>query len=181
MGDWFQIIVDRDSTEEEAVSVGEDIVKWLIADGIIDADMSECLLGEDLGYPPGPDYRIATGDGDDHWLTLMTNGMEVITGRTVFWGWGDFVLVCDKCATRFEPDEDWGDRVSEWYDRQGPGLISCPQCGHAQSVADWEFDPPWGFGNLGFQFWNWPPLEPSFIDAVTKKLGHRVVFVEGEL
>jgi hypothetical protein len=29
-------------------------------------------------------------------------------------------------------------------------------------LASLEFDPPWAFGNLGFKFWNWPPLEEPY-------------------
>ena len=36
MGDWFQIIVDRDATEEEAPALASSIRDWLISEGIID-------------------------------------------------------------------------------------------------------------------------------------------------
>jgi len=41
--------------------------------------------------------------------------------------------------------------------------------------------PPWGFDNLGFTFWNWPPLAGEFVARVAALLEHRVVVVRGAM
>jgi hypothetical protein len=69
----------------------------------------------------------------------------------------------------------------EWYEQKGPGILACPHCGEERPITEWQHDPPWGFGYLGFEFWNWPPFEPSFVEAAAKQLGHRVILVEGKL
>lgn len=179
MGDWFQIIVDREASEEEAPALGSSIRDWLVTEGIIEATLTDCVLGSDLGYPPGPNHERAT---DEKVPELWTNGLDIITGRTVFHSTGvETYLICSQCGERFQPPDEWTDAIGEWYDRRGPGLLSCIRCNYTEAITKWQHDPPWGFGNLGFEFWNWPPLNASFIEEVSKRLGHRVVYVEGKL
>jgi hypothetical protein len=48
-------------------------------------------------------------------------------------------------------------------------------------LASLEFDPPWAFGNLGFKFWNWPPLKRSLIEQISGILGHGVIIIAGKI
>jgi len=179
MGDWFQIIVDRDATEKEAPLLASSICDWLISEGIIEAKLTDCVLGDKLGHAPGPNHRKVAdpGIGDDY-----VDGMKIIIGRTVFHSMGAPVeMVCTICEYRFEFSEEAAEAVSEWYERRGSGNFSCPECGVEWPLAEWQFEPPWGFGNLGFEFWNWPPFEAFFIEEISRRLEHRVVCVEGKL
>jgi hypothetical protein len=56
-----------------------------------------------------------------------------------------------------------------------------PQCRQAVGLNDWIWHPPWGFGCLGFTFWNWPELRPQFVADVSRRLDHRVVRAHGKL
>ncbi|MCA8986629.1 MAG: hypothetical protein KDA78_03255 [Planctomycetaceae bacterium] len=182
MGDWFQSVVDRDATESEAPELGAAILEWLVDEGIVTSDATDCVLGSDTGYPPGPNYHKATGGTDEHLLQLVTNGLDVITKRNVFHsGQGGFELICSACSDRIEVPETWGDAVGEWYENKGPGLLACPRCGERQPINEWEHDPPWGFANLGFKFWNWPALTDDFVKDIAEHLGHRVLLVAGKL
>jgi hypothetical protein len=184
MGDWFQVIVDRDATEEEAPALASSIRDWLISEGIITGKLIDCILSEELGYPPGPNHRKVadSGLGDDYLYGFAVNGMEIIIGRTVFHSLGSPIeLVCTACEYRFEFSDDVSEAITEWYERTGPGNVTCSQCGVERPVSEWQFEPPWGFGNLGFEFWNWPTFEPFFIEEISKRLGHRVVHVESKL
>ncbi|MEW6529333.1 MAG: hypothetical protein AB1473_00755 [Thermodesulfobacteriota bacterium] len=182
MGDYFQIIVDKDATEKEAPVLGPLIRDWLISEGIIESEMKDNVLSSDLGYPPGPDYGRAVEEQDDHLQGLWTNGLDIITERTVFHALpGTVELVCTGCGLRFEPPDEWSEAISEWYDQRGPGNLGCPGCSGVRPITEWQHDPPWGFGYLSFQFWNWPPLTESFIQEVSERLGHTVVFVQGNL
>jgi hypothetical protein len=179
MGDYFDIIVDEEATEDEAPVLAASVVEWLISEGIIGSEMTDNVLGSDLGYPPGPNNEKAGGDKVPH---LWTNGMHVITGRTVFHPMqGEVSLICSECGERLQWSDEWSDAVGEWYDRKGQGLLACVRCGHTKPITEWRHDPPWAFGNLGFQFWNWPPLTESFIELVSQRLGHKVVHVYGKL
>jgi len=80
-------------------------------------------------------------------------------------------------AVSFEPDDSWSDAVGAWFG--GDDLVSfpCPSCGQQAVLTEWRGPWPWGFGNLGIEFWSWPPLSDDFIHAITRTLGHRTVMV----
>jgi hypothetical protein len=183
MGDWFQIIVDKDATEQEAAELASRIRDWLIAEGIVEREMTDCVLGSDLGYPPGPNAEQAVDDEPmDDVRELLRDGLDIITKRSVFHAMpGEVELICTDCGQRFDPPDEWQEAIGEWYDERGPGNLKCPHCGVERPIIAWEHDPVWGFGYLGFEFWNWPPLRKSFVEEVSKRLGHRVVLVEGKL
>ena len=71
--------------------------------------------------------------------------------------------------------------MEQWFQNSGPALLACPQCGASQAINHWQHDPPWGFGCLGFEFWNWPPLTEAFIQQIADLLNHRIIFVCGKL
>ena len=183
MGDWFQTIVDKDASVEEAEILAYEIRDWLIDRGIIQATMTDCVLGGDgRGYPPGPNYAGAVGSGDhSSFLQLWTNGLELIVGRTVFdSGQGGNTVLCPKCQTPQANHIQWVDAVGEWYEGKA-ALLLCPHCKTATPITEWVFDPPWGFGNLGFKFWNWPSLKDEFVSEFRERLKHQIVVVKGKL
>jgi hypothetical protein len=59
-------------------------------------------------------------------------------------------------------------------------------CGNASRLSNWHSRPPLGFGNLSFQFWNWPPLDlpgwtldiPELVRQIT---GHSIVISWGRI
>ncbi len=71
--------------------------------------------------------------------------------------------------------------MEAWYEGDDAVTFPCPDCGKPERLVDWAGEFPWGFGNLGFTFWNWPPLSASFVREVTELLGHRSVLVRGKL
>ena len=158
------------------------MLEWLVAEEIVRAQTTDCVLSAGGGHPPGPQYAKATGGTDPHLLGLATNGMIVVTKRTVFHsGQGGFELICSACKTKFERPDNWGEAVGEWFEQSGPGELACPVCGVSQPIDRWQHDPPWGFGELGFEFWNWPPLNQAFVGELEKRLGSRIVYVSGKL
>jgi hypothetical protein len=182
MGEWFQAVADRDATEENAPALATTIYNWLVGEGIISGAPRDCVLGSDVGYPPGPHYEKAVSEPFEGILTLRTNGLEIFTKRTVFaCPQGPPELVCSACSARCEPPDAWSAAINNWYSHGGPGLLTCPRCENVRSIADWEHDPPWAFANLGFEFWNWPPMTAEFVQAIGTRLGHRVVLVAGKL
>ncbi|CAM5690697.1 hypothetical protein STENM223S_02905 [Streptomyces tendae] len=59
MGDHFQTIVDLDAGPDEAATYAERGLAWLISEGIVSAERTDCVLGAPLGHPPGPNSRSA--------------------------------------------------------------------------------------------------------------------------
>jgi hypothetical protein len=186
MGDSFQTIVDRDIPAAEAEPVASAVLQWLVERGYVERGQRDCILGKGgMGHPPGPNYRAIVELSKrhrDNTLKLRTNGLSIIRGRTVFdAGQGGLELVCRQCGSRIEGNNSWSKAIREWHEGKGGFLFSCPECGHVEPVSEWRYDPPWGFGDLGFQFWNWPPLKESFVNEMSARLGHRTVLVQGKL
>ena len=185
MSDWFEIIADIEATAEEADRLAAELMAWLIDRNIVVAEPTDCVLAGD-GYAPGRNYAAAVIQPDPHLYDLRTNGLSVITGRTVFYSMGVEQVVCPYCEARVvdRRDEDSWHRFAEsidaWYSGES-GVRVCEQCARSVGLNEWQWTPPWGFGYLGFQFWNWPPLASGFVAEVSSRLGHRTVAPCGKL
>jgi hypothetical protein len=189
MGDWFQTVVVKDAEEKDASKLASAIHEWLVQEGIVMPEPSDCLFGSDTGFAPGPNYTKAVEEPYDLLRDLCSNGLELVTKRTVFHaGQCGLSFICPVCSRRVEGDGDgfpvekaeWDAAVMEWYQKSGPGMLKCMDCGNTAPVADWQYDPPWAFADLGFTFWNWPTLKNEFVSEVGRRLGHRVVLVSGK-
>jgi DNA-directed RNA polymerase subunit RPC12/RpoP len=181
MGDSYQIIADLDATEAEAEALAEKVRTWLIEQRIIAPEPADCVLGDEDGYPPGEGFLQAIEDPQwAHMIKNAVNGVEFIVGRTVFHTLG-LELKCRACGKEFEPEDEWNDAVTAWYEGDDEVKLACPQCGHEERLVEWDGPWPWALGHLGLQFWNWPPLSPQFIQQVSQQLGHRTRVVRGKL
>ena len=184
MSDWFQTIADIDVGPSEAVQAGAAVLEWLITSGVVVAEVTDRALGD--GHAPGPNFADAVREPDPNVMQWRTNGMKVIVGRTVFHSMDADRVTCPHCGSAIELHDDqavWNQllaTISAWYDG-GQGNRACWVCGRTVGLNSWDWDPPWGFGYLGFQFWNWPPLQNQFVTEVAQRLGHRVVLPRGKL
>jgi hypothetical protein len=70
--------------------------------------------------------------------------------------------------------------VDAWH-KDGDGLFTCPACEKPVGLNGWNWEPAWGFGDLGFTFWNWPPLKAGFVAEFSRRLEHRIVSPAGKL
>jgi hypothetical protein len=189
VGEWFETIADVEATDEEAEGLAAATLAWLMDTGIVLAETTDCVLG-DVGYPPGPRYATAVTEADPRLPTLRTNGVEVITGRTVFYSMGADQVTCPRCYQvtvltddRGQPNQTWhelSDTIGTWFEGGGADY-QCPNCGHLVGLNDWTWSPAWGFGHLGIKFWNWPRLSPHFLAEVSQRLGHRTVHPCGKM
>ncbi|WP_329590231.1 hypothetical protein OG298_18355 [Streptomyces sp. NBC_01005] len=195
MGDYFQTIVDLDATERDAQELGARVLDWLIAEGIVAAERTDCVLGGDgYGHAPGPRFTKAVDDPDP--VDLWSNGFHVQTGRTVFdSGQGDAgAAVCPLCRTEirlvdevWEPIESaWGPfkgRFQDWAEDGGEGIVRCPSCARPSGIDRWSWeDDYYACGHLGFTFWGWAELTSDFTREIGRRLGgHRTVLLAGKL
>lgn len=195
MGDWFQTIVDTEATSGEAQGLAANVLDWLIADGFISAERTDCVLGADAGHAPGTRYGEAVEDPDPELVNVWSNGLHVTVGRTVFdAGQGEpSAVTCPHCATEMPlVDEHWSpieerwarfeDAVGSWAEGHDEP-VACPSCDRTAPVHTWLWaDDYFAFGHLGFTFWNWPTLRPEFVVDFSRRLGgHRTVLLEGKL
>lgn len=195
MGDWFQTIVDTEATPGEAQGLAGNILDWLIADGFVSAERTDCVLGADAGHAPGTRYGEAVEDPDPGLVNVWSNGLHVTVGRTVFdAGQGEpSAVTCPHCAAKMPlGDEHWSlieetwaqfrDALESWGEGHDEP-VACPSCHRTAPVHTWLWaDDYFAFGHLGFTFWNWPTLRPEFVADFSRRLGgHRTVLLEGKL
>jgi hypothetical protein len=163
MGDYYETIVDVEASEADAEPLAKRVVDDLCAREVLQPTRTDCALGA-LAYPPGQNARKALKHPSSFPLvqTLVTNGMEVVLGRTVHYSWLEAVR-CPACGFELrEHNAEQHRAIEEWRHGNGEGLVRCPGCGAVESITRWVHDPPWGFADLGFQFWNWGPLNRPF-------------------
>jgi hypothetical protein len=70
--------------------------------------------------------------------------------------------------------------MGQWANKQGAGDLLCTLCQSSTSIVFWQFDPAWGFGELGFEFYEWF-LREDFVKELSQMLGHRVVWVRSHI
>ncbi|MFE0472043.1 hypothetical protein ACFW2V_10515 [Streptomyces sp. NPDC058947] len=192
MGDHFQTIVDLDASPEAAPRLAERVVDWLVAEGIVLAERTGCVLGQPLGHPPGPNWARAVAPEDTRWEP--SDGLAVHLGRTVFHGGqgGAEAVTCARCATTTRLVTDEWDMIDEAWEPfaraidtwagTGAAEVSCPACAHPVPLTDWTWtDDYFAFAHLGLEFWNWPEFTPAFRARISALLdGHRTAYVWGK-
>jgi hypothetical protein len=188
MSDGYISIVPSEIELERPEEKAQQVTQWLIAKEIVAAQQTDCVLGSPVGYPPGPRFRDALDPGENHggFPELVTNGVEVITGRTVFDTGGNGIeeVRCPKCQANII-DSDWGDFLGEWVNG-GSQFMQCPDCGQESLLTEYDFNIEkrfiWAFSNFGITFWNWPPeFKDSFIAELEQVIGSSVRIVYGRL
>jgi hypothetical protein len=176
VSDVAQVVVDLEVRDQDAARLAESILRWLAEARIIDPDLTDCGLSG-AAYPPGPNAGAVlapTASGDGAFMSLRTNGLLIRVGRNVHdAGANGIELHCDPCGGDFTPDDSYHREVSAWFGGNDHATFACPNCGAAKLLNEWRGPCPCGFGNLAFEFWNWPPLSEEFLAAMNRQLGHR--------
>lgn len=181
LNDSAQIVVDIEVRAEEAPDLADIVRAWLVGEQIIEQEQSDSALSG-TGHRPGTNYGVAIKIDEDAFLRLAVNGVRIAVGRQVFdAGENGIELRCNACGVTFEPDDSWSNAVGAWFSGDDLASFPCPSCGQQALLTEWGGQWPWGFGNLGVEFWNWPPLSDSFLHALTRRLGHRVTMVRQRL
>ncbi|WP_156369560.1 serine/threonine protein kinase [Duganella sp. Leaf126] len=164
MSDNVTWIVDLDASLEDAPNLAERVKIWLIAQGVVSATPCQAPGAENL-LSRGP--SAAAWDAYLHTSPVLMCGLEVTTQRQVFHTGDNGIdsIRCPDCSVRRNPDDlPWSDAVGAWFEDNGNYCMKCPDCGASRSIVEWEFDHPWGFGNLAFGFWNWPIADRMMVE-----------------
>ena len=182
MGDYYQTAADLDADLQTAKEVAARLRDWMISKEIIVAATSDCVLSRGGGHAPGKNYTLAAEKPASSLFETRPNGVSFIAERTVFYSAGnEIALVCAACGKGFGSNDSWDAAVGNWFKEHGSGLLACPHCGVEAPITEWPHDPPWAFGNVGLEFWNWPPLKPEFLKALGDLTGHRFRLVWGKI
>jgi len=178
MSDHSASIVPKISEYPNRELKAKEIIDWLVSLDVIKPTLSDCVLGEPLGYAFSKGSAKISSYPPD--LSMRVSGMAVITERTVFHTGENGIqeMICPKCKQNLAETGDWGDCIEEWY--EGKNEITCPCCGTTTEIHNFSFceDPnfsfAWGFSDLGFSFWGMSYFADEFVEAFRQKLGCEV-------
>lgn len=165
---WF---VDLDASIVEANQLAQRVGTWLLAEGIVSPIPCQA---------PGRSHLLSRGESAAIWDSfphspLLLSGLEIVTERRVFHTGDNGIdgIRCPACGVKHRPDDlPWGDVVEAWFSGNAGDHMVCPDCNVSRSIVDWEFDSPWGFGNLAFGFWNWQ-ISGRLANEIAAITGHR--------
>ncbi|MBT2487971.1 hypothetical protein J7E96_05365 [Streptomyces sp. ISL-96] len=185
MGDAYVWVADLDARPEEAAVLAGRVMDWLEHQGIVHGELTNCLLGDELGRPPGPHAARAVTENEVTVGGACGVGMEI--ERRVYVCADLWTATCPHCGATTEPADSgpdmwtraWApllDDLYAWFGGTGPGSGTCVRCGERSGFLAWKIDPPVAVAHLGMVLWNWPPLSEPFLAELAAVLGgHRLV------
>ncbi len=171
MSDSFIALVDADVSAEAATAVSEVIVSALLDRQLISANLTtDCVLGG-KGYPAGAsiqDCYLPRRNESPFWQ-LRTSGVQVKVGRAYNeWAAGPSYewCTCKNCHARIgdadsQFNKDLMTALNSWTRKANSSQLICPECHVGIDITEWPSKPPFAFGNLAIQFWNWPAFDKS--------------------
>lgn len=84
MGTYYHYFVFEKISKENVSKTAEIVIQYLIERKIVLPQKSQCLLGDELGYPPGENYKDVLEYTNDGLSTLRSNGVEIRSGHQIF-------------------------------------------------------------------------------------------------
>ena len=194
MGDHYQAVVDVEASIEESEPLAKRVVDRLLREGIILPTLDpDAVLGGSGGYRPGQRITAIRHHPPTEWfLTLLTNGLELKTGRWVnVWAFPILsYFMCPCCGEKFEVDDAVGGEFArafrEFIDGVARPVVACPKCSRESAAQEWPTEPHLGFAHLAFVFWNWPYFHDGFwaVDIpqlIAEELNHKIVLTFGKI
>ena len=165
MSETYLALVDPTAEPSNAQGRADRILETFIARGILSGEKStECVYGGE-GYLPGPVLNACYQRGEHelcYWDMLTTCGVRFIAKKWVnMFGFIVFEYSqCPGCGSRFGEDSDFmrplGEAAGDFYNRDGPSMLLCPDCEEAYDIRNWITEPHLGLCHLAIEFWNWP-------------------------
>lgn len=146
------------NSKETAIAITE----YLIAKKYINHNKKNNTLSNTFGFEPGENYRTILNNKDNfnQVENATVNGVDIISKRTVFHGYGNGLdkIICPICESNLI-ESVWGEIVNEWL-KGGKGNLKCSKCGKNSQLSEFDFHAEenfkWAFSNIGISFYNWP-------------------------
>ncbi|HVR86249.1 MAG TPA: hypothetical protein VMU54_18145 [Planctomycetota bacterium] len=187
MADYFQTVIDTRAGLAEADHLARHVVLLLSGRGIVAGKPSQ-----EGGYDRGPNANdISASEPGASWagheaIPPVYSHLQVLIGRlTHSDDLSEFRTpraLCPSCGRTLEDlDGNWHSATQAWISGDDDAGLLCAACGKESPVAAWGYESRFGFGNLAFRFWNWPPLSPAFLEEMRRELQHPIVLVKGKL
>ncbi|WP_299260454.1 hypothetical protein [uncultured Aquimarina sp.] len=178
MSDFYKTIVPLNVKSHQSKELANKLISYLQQHKIIEKEVSGTIFGRS-GYKVGMNYRDIVQDNSNCDIKSI-DGLEVIVGRrTVFDNGGNGLeqVNCPKCNFNTIAT-NWTDALQDWFNG-GDGTIQCENCKEHTSIIEYDFQPKWGFGELGFIFYNWPKFKDVFIKQIEEVLDKEVLVIRG--
>jgi hypothetical protein len=162
MSDSSISIVCKKSAYPHNKEKAAEILEWLVSCDIVKPIMSDCVLGNESGHAISDGAKSVLNEPDYLHYGRTPDGLEIVTDRTIFdtGGNGIDVIICPSCKTDISKEDL--DFLEPWSSGETDNLL-CPACEERSEIHNFDFKPEWGFSDLGFTFWNWPPFTEEFI------------------
>lgn len=179
MSDCFNIIGDLDATPENAEATAARITAWLVAEGIIEAELTDCGMSG-AAHAPGPNAQRLDAYADDLFPGL--NGVEIHVDPMVHLNWNasTYTMTCPACMASHSfdtsPGDPVGDVVIRW--REHGDAVACPACGLRDDINAFDWGSEVFRSHVWVQFWNWVDPRPELLEAA---IGHRMRMMYGNL
>ena len=166
MSDSYITIVPNLIDNSQSETIAQSVIDYLQGKQIIQSIRTDCTLGGD-GFAPGKNYRSVLVDKQYDIQNFSISGLEIITTRTVFHNGENGLdsITCPNCRSNVI-DANWAEAVDEWFNNTGKKQFTCIYSRSVESITNYKFFPTWGFGVLGFKFWNWPSFKKQFISSI---------------
>ena len=186
MSDSFQSYVFGKALVDDGRADFRRVTAWLLAEEIIGSETADNVLGDGRGFVPGSQAASVIVEDAEYWRGLITNGVEISTGRIVEasadWEFG----ICPKCGARIEIDPDSEDcapiyEALEAFEDSGRGALECPRCGAPTELENWDFGHGMAVGDALVRFWNWPSHKDDFAQRLSDVSGLKCRLVWGKL
>lgn len=180
MSDNAEVLVWRVEAGERIARAAK-MLAWLAKHEIVEALPTDSGLGS-LAHRPGKrvkDVVVAQEDGVADFLTLVTNGMEVEHSPTPrLYGAGDEVPTfrCPACNNELAEADVLGELDKPAHPFLPVPQVGCSKCDQRTKVTMVVVEGG-AFGNLALRFWNWWPLQASFVEELSGICGSAPVTI----
>lgn len=185
MSDSFISLIPAKESWEDAEAKAKEIVDWLIQLEVIRPERTPCGPEGELAYPPHQHcHKVLQHFGDDDFLNLTENGLEVTTDRNLFMTWDGYEkIICPECNNDVvEVEDEIQMAIGEWLEGGEP-IVECPKCHGTSPVGHYRFYEDdflaGAISNLGFTFWNWSEFSAEFLSDFEVHLGSSLKVIYG--
>jgi len=184
MAEHFQTIIDTQARADEADHLARHVVSFLSGKGVIAP-----IPDQEGGYRRGERALEIANEAlrpAHETIPPVHSHLQVMIGRATHAA--DLSSTerpqahCPACGDALqEQDDRRREAEQEWLAGDDDAFLDCQTCQIGGKFVEWGYGASYGFGNLAFRFWNWPPLSAEFLAEMRRELQHPIVLVKGKL
>lgn len=176
MSDNWVTFLSLDASESEAAEIIDRQLQWLLDREIVaPTENTDRFYGD---YREGARFSEAC---DPRWVPsdAIAGGWHILFGVRIEKGWqissnmnGFEPPPCPRCGEHLAADL-MGELLTSWHDSRSEPIVVCKQCGHTDSLGNWQhvFGAYGNYGSISFV--NAFPLTKEFERTLLARMGGR--------